>query len=77
MLCMTNFVLERKAWSHNLQAIMIRANKSIPFLFGKITSSIFDEYTIYKCKISSELVNNYLLEKLCAFAEESYKNLAK
>jgi hypothetical protein len=56
---------------------MITANISKPSLFGKVTSTIFDEYPVYKCRISSEMLNNYLPEKLSSFAAKSLKNLAK
>jgi hypothetical protein len=52
-------------------------SKSNPSLFGKLTATIFDEYPIYIYKISSELIKNYLPDKLVAFAETSLTNLAK
>lgn len=57
--------------------VTIPMNKSIPSSFGKLTSTIFDEYPLYKCEISSEIINNYLPDKLVAFAEISTKNFAK
>jgi hypothetical protein len=52
-------------------------NKSKPSSFGKLTSKIFAEYPIYKCEISSELINNYLPNKLIPFERISLINLAK
>jgi hypothetical protein len=52
-------------------------NKSNPSLFGKLTSTIFDEYPIYKCEISSEIINNYLPDKLPPFNSISLKNYTK
>jgi hypothetical protein len=52
-------------------------NKSNPSLFGKLTSTVFDEYPLYKCQISSELINNYLPDKLIPFNSISWKNVAK
>lgn len=51
--------------------------KSSPSSFGKLTSKIFDEYPLYICELSSEIVNNYLPDKLGAFDSLSYKNLIK
>lgn len=51
--------------------------KSNPSLFGKITSKVFDEYPIYICDISSDLIDNYLPDKLNAFDSLSVKNFAK
>jgi hypothetical protein len=52
-------------------------NKSTPSSFGKLTSKIFAEYPIYKYEISSELINNYLPNKLNAFESISLINIAK
>ena len=53
---------------------MIKASKSTPSLFGKLTSRIFDEYTIYKFEISSNIIENYLPQKLYSFEKKSLKN---
>lgn len=52
-------------------------NKSNPSFFGKLTATVFDEYPLYKCEISPDIINNYLPDKLSPFGSVSLKNVAK
>ncbi|UJR07460.1 hypothetical protein I4U23_011749 [Adineta vaga] len=55
----------------------ITGNKSIPSSFGNITASVFDQYPIYEFKLSSDIIDEYLPNKLTAFPTKSWTNLSK
>jgi hypothetical protein len=55
----------------------IEGTKSLPSYFGQLVEDIFDENPLYKFKIPSNIINNYLPNKLPAFTSLKWKNLAK
>ncbi|CAF3644402.1 unnamed protein product [Rotaria sp. Silwood1] len=55
----------------------IKGFKLLPSHIGKLTEKIFDEYSIYIFNIPSNIIDNYLPNKLHAFVSKTWKNLAK
>ncbi|CAF4333638.1 unnamed protein product, partial [Adineta steineri] len=51
---------------------IVESNSSLSI--GKLSSIIFDNYTLYKCEINNNLINNYLQDKLLPFENVSWKN---
>ncbi|CAF0918103.1 unnamed protein product [Adineta steineri] len=54
---------------------IVESNSSLSI--GKLSSIIFNDYTLYKCEINNNLINNYLQDKLLPFENVSWKNSIK
>ena len=57
--------------------MQIEGSKSLPSHFGQLTADIFDAYPVYKFKIPSTIINNYLPDRLADCTLSTWINRAK